>query len=311
MKKTALLLILALNVAVLANDRSLSGVGGSLVATGGEHPGVQMLREQVTLEVYPRLIFATADFTFRNHGAATKVTMGFPESGWGDIDPHDFGNKPGFLAFETWVDGEKVQARREIVQLTKDQTYEAHWVKEVPFQAGQQRKVRVRYVAPVGTVAGGEHEASYTFSGGNWQGKVEESKLEVFIHPIGFKLLETLPGLKSDGKRLSWVQTDWEAEQVAGLVYTPTRAGILPESSARDVTEADLKGRSARELTLMRNEIFARYGRPFKDAELRKHFEAQSWYRAFEGYQDSMLSVMERENAERIAAYQSKHGLSW
>lgn len=311
MKKIVPLLILALFMAVLANDRSLSGVGGSLVATGGEHPGVQMVREKVTLEVYPPLLFATADFTFQNHGAATRVTMGFPESGSGDIDPHDFGNKPGFFSFETWVDGEKVQTRREIVQLTKDQTYEAHWVKEVPFQAGQQRQVRVRYVGPVGSIAGGEREAKYVFSGGNWRGKVEESKLEVFIHPTGFKLLETPPGLKSDGQRLTWVQTDWEAEQAAEVVYTPARAGIFPESALRDLTEEDLKGKSARELTLMRNEIFARYGRPFKDTELRKHFQAQSWYRAFEGYQDSMLSVMERENAERIAAYQGKHGLSW
>ncbi len=311
MRKTVVCLILALSLAVLANDRSLSGVGGSLVATKGEHPGVQMVREKVSLEVYPRLIFATCDFVFKNQGPAAKVIMGFPESGSGDIDPHDFGNKPGFFAFETWVDGEKVKAKREIVQLTKDQTYEAHWVKEVSFQAGQERQVRVRYVAPIGTIAGGEQEAKYVFSGGNWRGKVEQSKLEVFIHPTGFKLLETLPGLKSDGQRLTWVQTDWEAEQAAEVVYTPARSGLFPESALREVTEPDLKGRGARELTLMRNEIFARYGRPFKDAALRKHFEAQSWYRPFEGYQDSMLSVMERENAERISAYQSKHGLTW
>lgn len=305
-----LLLCLALCAVALANDRALSGVGGTLEATGGEHPSVRMVREHVKLEVGPRLIFATADFVFENDGPATKVLMGFPESGHGDIDPHDFGKNPGFYAFNTWVDGEKVSARRAVVSLTKEQTYKAHWVKEVAFGAGQERTVRVTYVAPVGSAAGGQM-AEYAFTGGNWAGKVAESKLEIRILPTGFKVMDTTPGVKSDGQRLTLGKSDWEAEENAFVYYLPGPAGISPLTMIGEVTEADLKGKSARELTLMRNEIFARYGRPFRDPQLKAYFESQSWYRVFDGYQDSLVSDLERKNAEKIAAYQKARGLDW
>ena len=39
--------------------------------------------------------------------------------------------------------------------------------------------------------------------------------------------------------------------------------GLIPDSQCRLLTENDLKGLSAWELNIARNEIFARYGRPF------------------------------------------------
>lgn len=47
----------------------------------------------------------------------------------------------------------------------------------------------------------------------------------------------------------------------------------------RAVTDADLDGRSPADLALMRNTIYARAGRTFKNAKLRAHFTAQPWYR--------------------------------
>lgn len=45
---------------------------------------------------------------------------------------------------------------------------------------------------------------------------------------------------------------------------------IIPDSSTRLLTAADLNGLSKNELRLARNEIFARYGRRFKDQELQE-----------------------------------------
>lgn len=53
---------------------------------------------------------------------------------------------------------------------------------------------------------------------------------------------------------------------------------ILPQSSERALTEADLAGLTPAQLRIARNEIFARNGRAFRDARLRRHFARYPWY---------------------------------
>ncbi|NJP08740.1 MAG: YARHG domain-containing protein [Leptolyngbyaceae cyanobacterium RU_5_1] len=80
----------------------------------------------------------------------------------------------------------------------------------------------------------------------------------------------------------------------------------------RRLTQADLQGRSARELTIMRNEIYARHGRKFYEPELKSHFEQQSWYRPryiSAEFPVSLLSEIEMHNAILIREYQFDHGL--
>jgi len=59
----------------------------------------------------------------------------------------------------------------------------------------------------------------------------------------------------------------------------------------------------------MRNEIFACHGRAFKDAELRKYFNNQSWYSADPNYSDSRLTSTEKRNADFINNYQKRNNL--
>lgn len=97
---------------------------------------------------------------------------------------------------------------------------------------------------------------------------------------------------------------------------SPTPAGSAVENLAglgasRRLTHADLQGISARDLTLARNSLYARHGRPFQDAELRRYFQAQPWYREDPSYQDSFLSTLERENARFILRHQESSGLTW
>jgi hypothetical protein len=44
-------------------------------------------------------------------------------------------------------------------------------------------------------------------------------------------------------------------------------------------TDEDVSGLYAEDLRILRNEIFAKHGRIFKDAKLQKYFEAQPWYK--------------------------------
>ncbi len=53
---------------------------------------------------------------------------------------------------------------------------------------------------------------------------------------------------------------------------------ILPESDSKMYTRAELEGLSVWELYLARNEVFARYGRQFKNDDLADYFSSQPWY---------------------------------
>lgn len=77
--------------------------------------------------------------------------------------------------------------------------------------------------------------------------------------------------------------------------------------ASRIIAEPDLDGFSEIELDLLRNAIFARHGRRFKDAELQTYFDRQSWYRPVyepEGFPDNLLNDTEKQNAQFVLAYQ-------
>jgi tryptophanase len=52
----------------------------------------------------------------------------------------------------------------------------------------------------------------------------------------------------------------------------------MPFLMIRLVTADDLRNKTPEELRRMRNEIYARHGRIFKDVGLQNYFSAQSWY---------------------------------
>ena len=83
---------------------------------------------------------------------------------------------------------------------------------------------------------------------------------------------------------------------------------LIPYSSERYLTEADLIGFSNDELRKARNEIAARHGRKFKDNELQAYFEAQSWYNGTIEADDFnkivKLTEIEEKNMEFIKAHE-------
>lgn len=76
---------------------------------------------------------------------------------------------------------------------------------------------------------------------------------------------------------------------------------------AERLTEADLEDRSLRELSLMRNTIFARAGQEFSTEWLREYFNDQPWYEGG-GLDDDEFSERDRHNVRTIRAYET--GLS-
>lgn len=78
---------------------------------------------------------------------------------------------------------------------------------------------------------------------------------------------------------------------------------ILPESSIRLITAADLIGMTKEQLRYARNEIYARHGRTFKDQALQEYFNKMSWYQArvtADDFFEDMLSQLEKDNVKYI-----------
>ncbi len=109
-----------------------------------------------------------------------------------------------------------------------------------------------------------------------------------------------------------------EKQQDSGSVsVTPTPGGevALPSSSlapdgpgqavpyfmTRKVTPRDIFGKSAVELEIMRNEIYARHGMKFMRADLQGYFSRQSWYSPrYEpgNFPPGMLNPIEQANIQ-------------
>jgi VWFA-related protein len=79
---------------------------------------------------------------------------------------------------------------------------------------------------------------------------------------------------------------------------------VIEDSDVRRVTEADLEDLTELELTLARNEIFARHGRLFTVPELQSYFDAIPWYAEIpDKYKEVELSQLELDNALFIIDY--------
>lgn len=89
---------------------------------------------------------------------------------------------------------------------------------------------------------------------------------------------------------------------------------ILPDSGSHRYTAGELSDLSDWELYLARNEIFARRGREFRNEDLQRYFESQSWYTPtyspddFDARASELLNDVERANAETILKLEQSRG---
>ena len=83
---------------------------------------------------------------------------------------------------------------------------------------------------------------------------------------------------------------------------------ICKDSDKNYLTEDDMKVLSKEQLTLARNEIFARHGYVFNDEKFKKYFTAKSWYVPNPSYDgsDSTLNQYEIANYQVIQTWEKK-----
>ncbi len=84
-------------------------------------------------------------------------------------------------------------------------------------------------------------------------------------------------------------------EQNVKLIET-VEAKMREKIALEPITEEMVSGLFVEDLRVLRNEIYARRGRVFKDAGLQKYFMTQAWYQPNPEFKDENLSEIEVKN---------------
>jgi hypothetical protein len=81
---------------------------------------------------------------------------------------------------------------------------------------------------------------------------------------------------------------------------------IHQELGAKPITASLLEGLFIEDASQMRQEIYARHGKVFKEAWLQKYFSSFDWYKADPNFTEASLTDVEKKNIATIAAYEKK-----
>jgi YARHG domain len=105
---------------------------------------------------------------------------------------------------------------------------------------------------------------------------------------------------------------DFKDEEITGSDKTNIETIVTYENrlhdsiSTKPLTRALLQGLFLEDVRKMRDEIYARHGKVFKDPWTQKYFASFDWYKANPGFTDGSLSLVEKRNIATIGAYEKK-----
>ena len=78
------------------------------------------------------------------------------------------------------------------------------------------------------------------------------------------------------------------------------------ELSSKPITQALLEGLFIEDASQMRQEIYARHGKVFKEPWLQKYFSSFDWYTPDPNFTEASLTEVEKKNIATIAAYEKR-----
>jgi len=98
--------------------------------------------------------------------------------------------------------------------------------------------------------------------------------------------------------------SDTEKKNIETIVAYEKK--VKDSLSTQPIPKGLLEGMFLEDARKLRNEIYARHGKVFKDKWLQKYFASFDWYRPNQRYSDATLTAVERQNAAAIAAYEKQ-----
>lgn len=176
------LILLAAAAVALADDFWEQGVGGAIQPASG-NPNISLDEMTVTVRIDPGAASVHGIFLLRNHGPATTVPIGVPESG-NDYGPNPDISQgiPGFTAFRMSVDGKVVRSEIRGLECGPNMTWWRLRVAAVSFAAGQVRRVEAEYNAPLGSCSN-RYFRYRMRTAAPWAGPVSKALLRVVTTP--------------------------------------------------------------------------------------------------------------------------------
>ena len=150
----------------------------------------------------------------------------------------------------------------------------------------------------------GKTYMSFNYNGEIYYAKVSDNTTNNFIAGKQMTLTANKSSETYNGKPVYVITniTHYNNSSTADSSY------ILHESGTKLLSTSDLQGLNAQQLRIARNEIYARHGRTFKDAELQNYFASCSWYKRNSAYnyanENSNLNSIEKQNIITIKNYE-------
>ena len=105
---------------------------------------------------------------------------------------------------------------------------------------------------------------------------------------------------------------NFKDEQLSGFDKTNVETIVKRENQIHQelgttpITTALLTGLFLEDASQMRQEIYARHGKVFKEPWLQKYFSSFDWYKADPNFTEASLTEVEKKNIATIAAYEKR-----
>lgn len=282
----------------------------------------------------------TCDFTFENTtDKPITLNVGFPfpidEADGNVTAPAGMPVKQGDALvhdFSVTVDGQPVTATKQKIASNPEKGlhYTDAYIWEMHFEPHQILRVHHNYITGITFNVLGHSIVSYVLmTGGMWQdGTIGDAKLQVVPNTPTRLCSE----LVSNGNSLEYLKPHPEGVKIVGTgrdrKYVWNLINFQPKSdldvclqTGKDYVRynfvyplinmaggqpIDLNKMNANQLRLLKNTIYAQYGRQFTDPELQTYFNKQWWYEPNLKYADNLLTKEDQQALAVIAKAQGQ-----
>ncbi len=152
-----------------------------------------------------------------------------------------------------------------------------------------------------------EHRSIYIVQG-EYSGialrKIEEDDFEAAV----FEANHSYPPQVSSNDNNDFVSQNTFPEM---LQQTSLSDLFSKDASSYRFSESDLSPLSAKELTYLRNSVYAKHGYVFKSQELNNYFKQFGWYHPDSSVTEAALNNIEKTNVQFIKNYQEQNGKTY
>ncbi len=324
--RTYLLVLIIFTKISYSNDTYLGSVGGNLFSKNYDVYGiflsksrstsVQLIKEKIHIIILRDSFIAYCKFWFYNiSDSLQRVYVGFPNN------YQDFVATTSPLRnFKVWVNGKEIKTEKwkERIYWEGDSLkpyFSKIWFAwKNDFPAKETTLIENRYTGSLGQLPDGIGFISYVLgTGATWKLPILEGKI-IFDHSNVFSSYFVIkdrwgntnlkPCFYSDSVVFSfqnYIPTENEVVQIYFIMYW--FIPITPDGIIKYLEKARL---SKKEIQLMRYEILAYHGYPFKNEKLRKYFASKKWYKENPLFNKHLLNEYENTTIRILLEFEKK-----